>query len=333
MYAYADNLKQPTAIELEQLAQSKKSHLQRAIKEYSVSPQFANGINNLIAAYPQVLKMYKDAEQAGELEAKINKLVQQYKVNPEFAAMINRIMFPPPPKKEPKTIVGKAIKKVTQPIGKFSNWALRNLKKTFLWIPRNAYLALVKLNYRGHATRWYRGRMTPQEAVKRGVTPAQYTKYTKAFNKFRSNWVNTIGGSGVALDNAILQGEDKKALLGMGGSGADGVQYFYPTGAEETAALIAQAAPIIGAAATIMKEFGIDKDDQAEPLGDIPSQEMQFEALKAAALADPDFPQANKKALQNEDWDFFGAGENSKFIVAGIVGVVMVISLVLIFKK
>lgn len=331
-YFNADNI--VDNLEAQELAKSKKSDLQKAIKAYAVNPEFAKAINNLVAAYPQILKMYKDAKQAGELEAKFNKLAQQYKVNPEFAQAINKIMFPPPPKKnERKTIVGKFIQKVTQPVEKFSSWALRNVKKTFLWIPRNAYLALVKLNYRGHATRWYRGRMTPQEAVKRGVKPQDYLKYNKAFNKFRSRWVNSFGGSGVALDNAILQGEDKKALLGMGSSSADGVTYFYPTGVEEVLALVAQAAPIIGAGATIMREFGIDKDDQPEPQGNIPSEEEQYEALKAAALADPNFPDANKKALQNEDWNFFGAGENNKLIIAGVVGVVVVISLVLILKK
>jgi len=117
--------------------------------------------------------------------------------------------------------------------------------KAAVAVPRVSFLGLLRLNFRGFATKIYY------------ATPEGKTKFNKFWEK--------IGGSISSLNEALQAGYDKKpkacgkkCRLKASESKESSlttiekVQFMYPTGLEEAAALLTSASPIIGAASAIV---------------------------------------------------------------------------------
>ena len=130
------------------------------------------------------------------------------------------------------------------------------IKKIALALPRQAFLGLVALNFRGLATRI--------SEVKDNV-------------KVKNFWLK-LGGDPNKLISTAEKNKNKKALFGKGknkiGSPYE-VEYNFedigPTGVEEVTALIATAAPIIIAVSNLLKQLGkpisTEGLPETEPLG------------------------------------------------------------------
>jgi hypothetical protein len=117
--------------------------------------------------------------------------------------------------------------------------------KAAVAVPRVSFLGLLRLNFRGFATKIYY------------ANPEGKTKFNKFWEK--------IGGSESSLNEALQAGFDKKpkacgkkcrAKSSESKENAlntiEKVQFMYPTGLEEAAALLTSASPIIGAASAIV---------------------------------------------------------------------------------
>jgi hypothetical protein len=132
---------------------------------------------------------------------------------------------------------------------------VKGAKKIALAVPRNAFRALVSLNFRGLAEKL-------DEAIKKN--PA----------KIKSFW-EKLGGKfdgGDSLKQSINTGKDKKPLLGQIEEDEFGNIGFYSSDDEDSyigepatvAATIAAAAPIVVAVMDLLKTVGINKEDVAK---------------------------------------------------------------------
>jgi hypothetical protein len=148
-------------------------------------------------------------------------------------------------------------------------------KKVALAIPRNAFLGLIRLNFRGLATRL-------SNQIKKD--PA----------KVRAMWLR-LGGDPEKLLTPVEKGAKKKRLLGTDEN------FILINGVGEAATattLIASAAPIIAVVAKFLKQAG-EKEGAGESLDDIqpaPGDEINTDT----AAADPETPEAAKKQPTEE---------------------------------
>jgi hypothetical protein len=144
------------------------------------------------------------------------------------------------------------------------------LKKIALAIPRNAFLGLIRLNFRGLATRL-------SNQIKKD--PA----------KVRAMWLR-LGGDPEKLFTPVEKGAKKKRLLGA----EENFMLINGVGEAATATtLLASAAPIIAVVAKFLKQAG-EKEGAGESLDDIqpvPGEEIDTDT----AAADPETPEAAKK--------------------------------------
>lgn len=110
---------------------------------------------------------------------------------------------------------------------------------------RNAYLLLLRVNYRGYAKR--------------------FANNPEIYKAFKDNWVKKWGGSSGTLDDAVNAGKKKKQLGGLGGieinENIEGIGAIGSGAvAGSIAAAITAATPIILAVAPLFKEL-IKKED------------------------------------------------------------------------
>lgn len=143
-------------------------------------------------------------------------------------------------------------------------------KKVALAIPRNAFLGLIRLNFRGLATRL-------SNQIKKD--PA----------KVRAMWLR-LGGDPEKLFSPVEKGAKKKRLLGA----EENFMLINGVGEAATATtLLASAAPIIAVVAKFLKQAG-EKEGAGESLDDIqpaPGEEIDTDT----AAADPETPEAAQK--------------------------------------
>lgn len=101
--------------------------------------------------------------------------------------------------------LGKIFKKIGKAFGKVAGAAFKGIKKLALAIPRNAFLGLVKVNFRGIASKLAIGYNNP----------AQKEKIEKTWKR--------LGGSTGALWGAVGKGKiSKAAIKGLDGVGVNG---------------------------------------------------------------------------------------------------------------
>jgi len=124
------------------------------------------------------------------------------------------------------------------------------VKKVLLSIPRNAFLGLIRLNFRGLATRL-------QNQIK--INP----------EKVKAMWLR-LGGTPARLFEPVEKGAKKKRLLGIFGPGAIDYEYTINGVSEPAtaASLLLTAAPIIAVVAKFLKGAG-EKEGPGEYLDDI----------------------------------------------------------------
>jgi hypothetical protein len=150
------------------------------------------------------------------------------------------------------------------------------VKKVLLAIPRNAFLGLIRLNFRGLATR-----LNNQNKK----DPA----------KVKAMWLR-LGGNPERLLEPLRKGALKKRLLGVDAFNAMDFEYTINGVSEPAtaAALLASAAPIIAVVSKFLKNQQ-EPEASGENLDDIqpaPGEEIDT----ATAASDPETPEA--KAAQ-----------------------------------
>lgn len=147
--------------------------------------------------------------------------------------------------------------------------------KAAVAVPRVAFLGLMRLNFRGFATKIYY------------ANPEGKTKFNKFWEK--------IGGDDDSLRKALEAGYNKKpkacgkkcrAKASQSKESAlttiEKVQFMYPTGLEEAAALLTSASPIIGAASAIVAAIKPTKEGEKA----VAEVEQDLKKEDAAAKAD-----------------------------------------------
>jgi len=197
-------------------------------------------------------------------------------------------------------------------------------KRASLTLPRSAYLGLIKLNYRGLATRM----------------GAFYDKDRANWRKLEKKYC-TLGGGTDSFLKAVKQGQNKKPLicgakckakLPRNFSGfaidASSFDYNYPTGAEETAAAAATASPVLasiggtltaisavtGPAADIANdvERAVGKDEAKDDAGLTPEEKQEIEN---------NFKQAQEEILAAVNEAGIGGAGANKLLVYGLIAV------------
>jgi hypothetical protein len=175
---------------------------------------------------------------------------------------------------------------------------VRGAKKVALAVPRNAFRALVSLNFRGLAEKL-------DEANKKN--PA----------KIKSFW-EKLGGKydgGDSLQQSINTGKDKKPLLGQIMEDEFGNIGFYSSDNENSyigepatvAATIAAAAPIVVAVMDLLKTVGINKEDVAKLI--LPKEKEAGGSLPEAFIVE-----------DKEQQGFLANFKPSPLVIGGIVG-------------
>jgi hypothetical protein len=175
---------------------------------------------------------------------------------------------------------------------------VRGAKKIALAVPRNAFRALVSLNFRGLAEKL-------DEAIKKNP------------DKIKSFW-EKLGGKfdgGDSLKQSINTGKDKKPLLGQIEEDEFGNIGFYSSDNEDSyigepatvAATIAAAAPIVVAVMDLLKTVGINKEDVAKLI--LPKEIQAGGSLPEAFIVE-----------DKEQQGFLANFKPSPLVIGGIVG-------------
>jgi len=187
-------------------------------------------------------------------------------------------------------VVAKAVKEIPKAAAKMVDTG----KTISLAVPRNAFLALVKLNVSGLAT------SLKKLTDKSGPTGIKF-------------W-DTFGGDLKSLENAIKDGATKKRIMGpveeenafnevYGGYSGDGVYIGEPV---TIAASLASAAPILLKVKDILSKAGINPDDVAKIQDAAKKATTDFKKITGKSVADVVFKKdagttTNKIAIKSED--------------------------------
>lgn len=111
------------------------------------------------------------------------------------------------PASKVKTLIKKAGSKVSTAVKK----VVKVVKKVnpLYAAARNAYLALVQLNFRGIATRMSIGLITAAEAKRAGYSESEHSHAVDVMKKIDQKWKDTFGGEVAKLHGAINRGKVK----------------------------------------------------------------------------------------------------------------------------
>lgn len=96
--------------------------------------------------------------------------------------------------KENRTGIAKAVQKVGQGVAKAAKATAKLVKNTTMLVPRSMFNLLLRLNFRGMATK--------------------FAKNPNAYSKFLKTWKKVFGGKEKKLKKAIEKGKNRKALFG-----------------------------------------------------------------------------------------------------------------------
>lgn len=141
---------------------------------------------------------------------------------------------------------GQALKKVSI---KNVFKAVKRLNPLFV-AGRGSYLALVRLNFKGWASRLALGYLTAAQAKKQGINAADHARLVAATKQAERLWEKDTGGKASKLRAAVMKGKDKgKGAKRLGFRGTESGLGVEPT---TTAAIIASATPIIAILAKAM---------------------------------------------------------------------------------
>jgi hypothetical protein len=167
--------------------------------------------------------------------------------------------------------------------------------KAAVAVPRVSFLGLMRLNFRGFATKIYY------------ANPEGKAKFDKFWKK--------IGGDDDSLRKALEAGYNKKpkacgkkcrAKASESKESSlttiEKVQFMYPTGLEEAAALLTAASPIIGAASAIVLAIKPTKEGEkavAEVEQDLKKEDAAAKA-EDATMTKPELAQAEVVIKQDE---------------------------------
>jgi hypothetical protein len=136
------------------------------------------------------------------------------------------------------------------------------VKKVLLSAPRNAYLALVRLNVKKLAVKLARATSTPEGR-----------------KKVHGKWCK-LGGNGAklqsAIDKAYAKYKRKRGIIGY----MDDTE-LASIGVVTTATIIATATPIIAALAPLLKQFGGEKGEEIAETAEAVAEEAQPEEQPA----------------------------------------------------
>jgi hypothetical protein len=194
-------------------------------------------------------------------------------------------------------------------------------KRVALSPSRSAFLGLIKLNYRGLASRM--GAFLDRD-------PNNWKKLEKKYC--------TLGGGADSLRKSVNQGKNKKPLLcgarckaklpaNFSGYSLDGLDfdYNYPTGAEETAAAAATASPILASIGATLTAISAITSPASDIANDIKSVVEKDEEEDDKSLT-PDEREAAEKNFENaenavnnatEQTAGFGEGANKLLLPLG----------------
>lgn len=179
----------------------------------------------------------------------------------------------------PRTGAGKFLKSVKRGILKVNPIGVAG---------RNAYRGLLALNFRGWATRLYRGLMSDKEAAARNIAPDRLARYRMGITRARQVWEG-MGGEWNKLVNAVNDGKNKRPLMGGNVSGL-GIE-------PATTAALAAASSVIAALAPVIALFAGKEEGEPEaieettgedgnPVADIlPTEQLQTLWDKGSEIA------------------------------------------------
>ena len=136
-------------------------------------------------------------------------------------------------------------------------WLSRPVKKIGLSAPRNSYLALMRLNYRGLASKTYRARTLPEN--------------NKAWENIKSKWIS-LGGNIDSIINASESGKNKKPLFC--GSDCKENLKFHNLEPATTASLVASGAAIISSMGDAFSQIKSTQAEKAATQADITTAEL-----------------------------------------------------------
>jgi len=184
-------------------------------------------------------------------------------------------------------------------------------KRVALSPSRSAFLALIKLNYRGLASRM--GAFLDRD-------PQNWKKLEKKYC--------TLGGGVDSLRKSVNQGKNKQPLLcgakckaklpaNFSGYSLDGLDfdYNYPTGAEETAAAAATATPVLTSISATLTAISAITSPASDIANDIKSVVEQDEEKDDQSLT----PEERREAEENFE-NASNAVQNAAEQTAGIGG-------------
>jgi len=202
-------------------------------------------------------------------------------------------------------------------------------KRVALSPSRSAFLGLIKLNYRGLATRM----------------GAFLDRDLKNWKKLEKKYCK-LGGGADSLRKSVNQGKNKKPLLcgakckaklpaNFSGYSIDGLDfdYNYPTGAEETAAAAATASPVLSAIGATLTAISAITSPASDIANDIKSVVEKDEEKDDQSLT----PEERREAEQNfenasnavedaaEQTAGFGEGANKLLLPLGALVVAVVL--------
>lgn len=156
-----------------------------------------------------------------------------------------------------------AVKKVGEVIVKYNPLSIA---------ARNAYLGLLRLNFRGWAEDYALGYTTPQRLQQKGYSAADIQTIAQRKNKLEDFW-KSVGGSTDSLRKAIVASKSSKQA--MSGLGVDPVT--------ATAAAVATATPIIYKVADIVEKYKLAKQKVTNIKDKVVGAKNTLTDLKSAA--------------------------------------------------
>lgn len=199
--------------------------------------------------------------------------------------------------------VKKRIKQQKKEDGRgFGRRIANGLKKGTMLPVRGAFLALLRLNFRGLASR--------------------LDENPEAYSKFLTKWKNVFGGTEAKLKLAVMTGKDKKALFGRKKTAeytaVNGIVGLGdPTGASETAATVGTCIAIASSALTavvgILKACGVNVPDgvdeaiqAGEDISDILEENQQVDIDPSDDEEDDD--ESGEGDKKTGFWNWFNKG-------------------------
>jgi len=169
--------------------------------------------------------------------------------------------------KETASKLEDAAKRVIQPL------------KTAVGAPvRAAYLGLINLNFKGWASMFNYGRMTEEEQMLKGLSPAFAATAKANYNAVRNAWYDW-GGNRTQFDNAVKVGATRRPKLDTRGNASiSGIGE-----AVTVAAILGTALPIIAALTPLVLAF--KKTPELPP--DIPLDDLKLDEDGNPIITEP----------------------------------------------